>query len=142
MIELHDKEWESSSAVEARDCSQGCKKLGLCRPVRGSSCEVARHSLRSRRKDIFGLDPVVCPNRVTIRAHDVALRDLGEENVPSLQQDFAGRERERLGLRIAVIEVHDPGRKTLATVGARSTSQVPEKLECRRLANSDPLDFF
>jgi hypothetical protein len=47
MIELHDEEWERPPAVEARDCPQGCKKLGLCRPVRGLSCEVARHSLRS-----------------------------------------------------------------------------------------------
>lgn len=85
MIELHDEERKSSPAIQAWDPSQIRKKLGVSLAIRGSSCQIWRGSLRSSREDILGLDPVVRPDRVTVRTDDVALRDFREENVPRLQ---------------------------------------------------------
>ena len=78
---------------------------------------------------------------MTIRAGDVALRDLLPQDCPWLQQYLPRRDRELFLSRISVVEVHDPGRERSATVLAGPSSEISQELECRCLADANPLDL-
>jgi hypothetical protein len=78
---------------------------------------------------------------MTIRAHDVALGDLLEQNHPWFQEGSSGGDGEFLFPRVSVVEVHDPGWERSATVLTRPPPQTTQELERCSLPDANPLDL-
>jgi hypothetical protein len=79
---------------------------------------------------------------MTIRADDVAIRDLLEKGCPWLKQYLPRCEGELFSARVSVVEVHDPGRERSATVLAGHPSQISQEPERRCLTDAHALDLF
>jgi len=76
---------------------------------------------------------------MTVRADDIAFRDLGQELVTTLQLHF--RQRESLFGRVPMIEIHLDGVEPTAAVDTTTIAKGAEEVPRRGLSSGDPLDL-
>lgn len=79
---------------------------------------------------------------MTVRAYDVALRDLGHQSIVLGEQRCRPAQPERLLLRIAMVEVHLMWRIHETAVGARFRLEDTKKCTCPLLTTADPGDLL
>lgn len=149
MVELHHHDRERPTAVRARKLANPIEELILrCAMATEPFASSLRGpiAMRSRRKTKAVLEETMFIRgsrayRVAVRAHDVALRDLGEELPARTKQRVRTRQTERLCLRIAMIEIHDVGREDAAAIHTRDLSELAQPRERRLLTSNDARDL-
>lgn len=149
MVEFHRARRIRSPAIEARQLSDALQEIHLLLTASPPAVAVPL-GWRSRLQDLRCLEPVLkVTSRVlrsgtdamAVAADDVALRDLGGKDGSTLEERPPGRQAERLGSRVTMIEIHDVGRKRPAAVEAWHAPQVAKPLQRCSLAANDPLDL-
>ena len=141
VVELHDVWRKSVSAVSTWPIAQAEQQLatqGLGLPLGDAARRVADRACRAPMRPSFALQDVGS-ERVAIRAHDVAFRDLVEHALARRQQWL--RHLEQLGRGITMIEVHLVRLERPSAVHARNAAQRPEELERRTPPREDAVDL-
>lgn len=78
---------------------------------------------------------------MAVGADDIALGDLGEQSRARREQRLRPGDPEKLGIGVAMVEVHLVREERLAAVFAWHATELAEKLERRALSGQDAIDL-
>jgi hypothetical protein len=147
MIELHHEPRELLTTIEAWRRAERTDERGL---FLASLEDLTERSITPRCSlfpwrmwdlKVAGLLARVSPRAMTVRADDVALRDLRFELGATLQQRLPS-DVEQLLVWVAMIEVHRVRREPPSAVHAGNSAQIAKPLERRALPRHHSLDLF
>src|SRR5262245_53188365 len=99
--------------------SAGIGEIGAGDGIRTRDIRLGRPTLHqlSYSRSRCARAPTVCPRSVAVRAHDIALGDLGKDAVDPCASDQPGYAGAFVGA-LAMVEIHRTRRKPIAAVGA------------------------
>jgi hypothetical protein len=139
MVKVHRALGETTSAVGAWDRSQLIEQISPMTPSNALVVDPRRDG-RCSASEPFPVASA-CPETVTVRADDIALRGFGQDLLAVLERRAARAEGEGLFAGIAVIKVHLVRRKPPGTVVAWNVTELAQERGRRVLSTPDPLDF-
>ena len=144
MVELHDERRKALPTIHARTVPKYGEKgsarwlasrtlLDAASCIDQSAC-CPSHSLPLRLQRIG-------THRVTVRADDIAFRDLFEQALSRREQRLGPRNAEGLCRGVAMIEIHLVRLERPAAIHARHPAQLPQELERRALPPQHAIDL-
>ena len=138
VVEVHRAGRVGPTAVGARALAEYVQHPGLRSPARAATFDPGRGPVRLSTR---GRAAPLCPDPVTVGAHDVALRRLFANRGRGSQRRPTGCQSEPLDGRVTVIEVHLVGGEPTSAIHARIAPHFPEEIDGPLLADAHPSDL-
>ena len=142
VVKLEHPRGKAAAAICARNVPQLVQECCV-RPPAGTLILDPRPT--GRRRPASGKTQLMLPPRsrsMTVRAHDVALGNLGRQAVVRREQRGWPTDPERFGSRIAMVEVHLMGLVSDPAIGARSRLQARDERKGARLSLANAGDLL